>query len=69
MYVIVADFMLYGKYTNKTHFVHSMFAKKRRWEWICRAESLFLKKRKLMGDCGYFGIDINEIGDFLQFLK
>lgn len=44
MYVTLADFMLYGKYTTKTHFIHSMFVKKRRLEWICRAESLFYKE-------------------------
>lgn len=69
MYVTLADFMLYGKYTTKTHFIHSMFVKKRRLGWICRAECLFLKYRKLFGYRSYFGIDINETSNFLQFLK
>jgi len=48
MYVTLADFMLYGKYTTKTHFIHSMFVKKRHLGAMCRGNVAFFKTKPVV---------------------
>lgn len=67
MYVTLADFMLYGKYTTKTHFIHSMFVKKRRLEWICRAECLFYKEASCSDTVASSGFTSTSMAIFCSF--